>query len=270
MIAAASALPGSAQKDYDVKNEDPYRLSGVPSHIRTVSGYTEGTGLTSYDGQTPSPTQQRQPSALYQQSPKKGPSTSAQPQTYQPTYQSAQGAQPQPQPQPQQQTQQQQPAPLQPQHVNQPQPQSFLGSEPAVATHSLARQNSSYGDWMAPAAAGAGAGAIGVAAYEKYHNAAASMQQEPAHEPLVGSSLKADALASNSSAMEASRPSVSSDGALSASTAATEVSRGPAVDLGGNEAEGARETGNLPTVVRHNTAMSASALHVPGEYPKRE
>jgi len=268
VIAAASALPGSTQKDYDVKNEDPYRLSGVPSHIRTVSGYTEGTGLTSYDGQTPSPTQQRQPSALYQQPPKNGPSTSVQPQTYQPTYQSTQVAQPQAQ----HQHQQQQPAPLQPQHVNQPQPQpqSFLGSEPAVATHPLARQNSSYGDWMAPAAAGAGAGAIGVAAYEKYHNAAASMQKEPAHEPPVESSPNADAFASNSSAMEASRPSVSSDGALSASTAATEVSRGPAVGLGGNEAEGARETGNLPTVVRHNTAMSASALHVPGEYPKRE
>lgn len=38
--------------------------------------------------------------------------------------------------------------------------------------------------------------------------------------------------------------------------------------LGGLEGKGAHETGRFP-VVRHDTDMSVSALHVPGEFPRR-
>ncbi|KAG9821110.1 hypothetical protein KCU63_g17667, partial [Aureobasidium melanogenum] len=38
--------------------------------------------------------------------------------------------------------------------------------------------------------------------------------------------------------------------------------------LGGLESEGAHETGNFfPKVVRHDTDMSVSKLHIPGEFP---
>lgn len=40
--------------------------------------------------------------------------------------------------------------------------------------------------------------------------------------------------------------------------------------LGGLESRGAHETGHIfPSVVRHNTDISVSQLHVPGSFPKR-
>ena len=39
--------------------------------------------------------------------------------------------------------------------------------------------------------------------------------------------------------------------------------------LGGHEAKGAHETGRFPKVVRHDTDISVSQLHVPGEFPDR-
>ncbi|TKA75280.1 hypothetical protein B0A55_05086, partial [Friedmanniomyces simplex] len=46
--------------------------------------------------------------------------------------------------------------------------------------------------------------------------------------------------------------------------------RDTATGLGGLESQGAHETGRFfPTIVRHDTNISISALHVPGEYPKR-
>ncbi|KAK4556506.1 phosphatidylinositol 4,5-bisphosphate-binding protein [Recurvomyces mirabilis] len=39
--------------------------------------------------------------------------------------------------------------------------------------------------------------------------------------------------------------------------------------LGGLEAKGAHETGRFAPIVRHDTDMSISALHIPGEYPKK-
>jgi hypothetical protein len=39
--------------------------------------------------------------------------------------------------------------------------------------------------------------------------------------------------------------------------------------LGGHESKGAHETGRFPKVVRHDTDISVSQLHVPGEFPER-
>jgi len=41
-------------------------------------------------------------------------------------------------------------------------------------------------------------------------------------------------------------------------------------NLGGLEQEGAHETGTIfPKVIRHDTEMSISQLHIPGKYPKQ-
>jgi hypothetical protein len=55
----------------------------------------------------------------------------------------------------------------------------------------------------------------------------------------------------------------------SSSTYGAETPRAESSDnLGGLEREGAHETGAFfPKVVRHDTDMSVSQLHVPGEFP---
>jgi hypothetical protein len=51
----------------------------------------------------------------------------------------------------------------------------------------------------------------------------------------------------------------------------TTTTSGSSSELGGLEAKGAHETGKFfPSVVRHDTNMSISKLHVPGEFPKKE
>ncbi|KAK3720618.1 phosphatidylinositol 4,5-bisphosphate-binding protein [Vermiconidia calcicola] len=72
-------------------------------------------------------------------------------------------------------------------------------------------------------------------------------------------------------AMQEYNTNPSSDVRPGTTTAATPISttagRGA---LGGLEREGAHETGAIfPTILRHNTDMSISQLHVPGEYPKQ-
>ena len=60
-------------------------------------------------------------------------------------------------------------------------------------------------------------------------------------------------------------PTNTSFGANNLATGVTAVSAPP---LGGHEAEGAHTTGRLFPIVRHDTDMSISNLHVPGEFPK--
>ena len=52
------------------------------------------------------------------------------------------------------------------------------------------------------------------------------------------------------------------------SAAPTQLFQDAGGRLGGRESKGAHETRGFP-VVRHDTDMSVSALHVPGEYPKK-
>ncbi|KAF2768993.1 hypothetical protein EJ03DRAFT_108468 [Teratosphaeria nubilosa] len=218
----------------------------------------------------------------------------------------------------------------------QPSQQPFLGSEPAASSvqsqDPLARHNSTYGDWMAPAAAGVagvGAGALGADAYRRHQqemNASVpeeittiddtnlargptaddmtvddtnlpraptaadttmderGMARRPNIDavllPVTSASVQAD-LPSSSTIPGESQPAPTSLTSTVANetahreTVATEVGSASAglaaTGLGGLEAEGARETGCfMPAVVRHNTSMSVSALHVPGEFPKKE
>jgi len=72
-------------------------------------------------------------------------------------------------------------------------------------------------------------------------------------------------VATESAATQPVATQPAANGSASSGAAAAQTSK-----LGGLESEGAHETGRLfPSVVRHDTSLSVSALHVPGEFPKR-
>lgn len=137
----------------------------------------------------------------------------------------------------------------------------FLGQQPAGQFEPSAQNNTASADWMIPAAAVAGAG-VGAAAVE-------------AHKPNdreTGLNNTRGTQASSAIAATPVSPTNENDSVLSESPEASRPgtrSSNTVVPLGGNEAEGARETGTLPKVIRHATDMSISKLHVPGEFPKR-
>lgn len=140
--------------------------------------------------------------------------------------------------------------PAQPVNQQQPTSSSFLGGG------DLDRHNSSYGDWMAPAAAGvagAGIGAVGADAYRRHQQDAVVPQTDAIDH-------------ANVAAVEANKEVVPPTSAAS-TTGVADVAANP---LGGHEREGAHETGQFfPQVVRHDTDISVSRLHVPGQYPRQ-
>jgi len=140
------------------------------------------------------------------------------------------------------------------------------------------RQHSSYAEWMAPTAAaatGIGAGVLGEQVYEHHQEQRATML------PPTSTTRDANPQIDTNDFVNAPRSSTSTDyprSSMSQSTAPTSVSgyTGPSSSsspssggLGGLEKEGAHATGRMfPRVVRHDTDMSVSMLHVPGEFPK--
>ncbi|KAK4497058.1 hypothetical protein PRZ48_011507 [Zasmidium cellare] len=141
--------------------------------------------------------------------------------------------------------------PAQPVNQQQPPPSSFLGGS------DIDRHNSSYGDWMAPAAAGvagAGIGAVGADAYRRHQqNATVSETDAIDH-------------ANNIAAVNANKEVVPPAPAATS----TGVGNVAAIPLGGHEKDGAHETGQFfPQVVRHDTDISVSRLHVPGQFPRQ-
>ncbi|KAK3111969.1 phosphatidylinositol 4,5-bisphosphate-binding protein [Teratosphaeriaceae sp. CCFEE 6253] len=245
--------------------------------------------------QQPPPPQQtnyQQPAPqqpVYQQPPPQQQSFQ-QPAPQQPGYQQSAPQQPAPQPQ--------QPPPLQQQQQQPP----FLGGSAAARQPQpgpLPRVSSAYGDWMTPAAGaavGAGAGLMGAEYWRTQREKAAAHaeQPEPAAAPAgpmppQGREVRAPDVGGMGSAtygpneVEAPArmqpPSSTTRGvggyvapapASQPSSTASSARAGPAgATLGGLESEGARETGRFP-VVRHDTNVSISALHVPGEYPRKD
>lgn len=193
--------------------------------------------------------------------------------------------------------------------TNAPSPLNQTPVGPLEQPQSFQRQNTNYGEWMIPAAAGAGAGALGAAAYAQHENPKTPVAEEPEHTysnpnsgafvaiPTTTNTLahnNADVTSSPSSTRAvkdepvASTPLVTASNALPTATVSAASAgaynsnagiSGEATDLsgpintssegslGGLEAEGAHGTGQLfPAVVRHDTDMSVSKLHVPGEY----
>jgi hypothetical protein len=242
---------------------------------------------------------------------------------------------------------QQQPAPTyqQPASTYQQQPAPTY-QQPASTSQQPAPINSSenqHADWIAPAAAGVGAGVAGTAAYNHYNqNREPETQQvqQPTAASTNAASNTAPINASSSTspnsspettpfvapvaapprhptsspfnsidtALETTSPGTGLPGSVDnpplatahatnggtylsypaetgtglAGSSATPVtglnssSTSPVTGgvngnsvLGGHEAKGAHETGRFPKVVRHDTDISVSQLHVPGEFPDR-
>lgn len=229
------------------------------------------------------------------------------------------------------------------QHLSQQPASAYQQAQPSQPTQpaqqtfdspsNYGRDQSSSGDWIAPAAIGAGAGVAGTAAYNHYNNrddqpdlqqqsareSAAvddgAMQQQAAKEsalvddgglqqqaakesalvddggfnptpvaapipnsrdiaaantttPAPVSPITTQLPSTNANATFLSYPSNTGTGLAGSSDIPVSPTDG---GLGGLESRGAHETGHIfPSVVRHNTDMSVSQLHVPGEFPKKE
>ena len=282
-VAAPTVVPiirtEEPGRKYSRDNEDPYRLQGIASHSPGMT-----PGAANYD----------EDQARYM----------ANPQTY--------SAQPQDQSffLPGQQHLSQQPASVyqQAEHI---QP-----ARPNNTTSNYERDQSSYANWVAPAAVGVGAGAAGATAYNHYnHDDKSDLQRQAATEAALiddtgvevatpAAPINNDPSASGSAPFSSSRdalaapiafpvqsgnvshvnnkpitsqvagngpnytPATTTGGVIASSPDIT----APKTDrtLGGLEARGAHETGHIfPSVVRHDTDISVSQLHVPGEFPKK-
>lgn len=234
-IAAAGAVPGSAQDEYLRSGRDPYRLDGVSAGTRPATA--DGEGVYFDEGQ---------PSFGEQEGRGYG--------------EGAYGQYAQPQ------QQDYAPAP----HVD----RDFASAEPTQGSAGIERHDSTYGSWMAPAAAGVGAAGVGAAGYAAYQDRGPDDAEAPAqHETVPKAPWEAPAPAPETyrpsgfaaaTTTEATTPQPSSTTDTARPTSTPE-----AQPLGGLESEGAHETGAVfPRVVRHDTEMSVSRLHVPGEYPR--
>jgi hypothetical protein len=305
--AAPAVIPiiqtNEPARKYSRDDEDPYRLRGIASHS---PGMTPGAAPTYDDDQ-----------ARYMANPQ--------------SYAGQQAAQDQSFFLPGQQHLNQPPASAYQQQPIQQQPIQQQPNQPVQRTFdspsAYERSQSSYGDWMAPAAVGAGAGIAGTAAYNHYkqddtaNNNEPDLQQQAAKEAaqIDDSGHEANSTvapintfpaAANDAPASINRD-IASAPALSTPTydaPAPSTINNPSIDtqvagngpngtylsypsstgsglagssdtpvspmdggLGGLESRGAHETGHIfPSVVRHNTDISVSQLHVPGEFPKKE
>lgn len=157
-------------------------------------------------------------------------------------------------------------------------PSSYPNNPPGIERH-----NSMYGDWMAPAAGGAAAGVLGTEAYRHHQQQQEPQSRYPIEEtpaPVSHSHVPEPAPLNHTS------PSEPVSLTNTVSTIPTPVSNDPARNepfLGEAEAVPAaasavasktsgpalQETEEIfPSVIRHNTDVSISDLHVPGQYPQ--
>lgn len=239
--------------------QNPYRLDGVSAGTRPSTANPED----SYQGSYPEPT----------------PTTAQQKDSYvSPLQPGSDVAAPQP-------------VSGYPQAQQQPQEQSFLGREPAQPSGGLARHDSSYRDWMAPAAAGvagAGAGAAGYAAYQNQEGDDSTPHQQDesaatrdaphtyqpsglAAVPTEGTPTKKEAyyVEDTPAQFSTSQPAPPASSSMPPPSSTSVVPPTSTTTLGGLEREGAHETGAMfPKILRHDTDISVSNLHVPGKFPR--
>lgn len=295
-IQATGAYFGTQGTDHGRSDEDPYRLRGIASHSpekvttpATAAAATAAPKTASYDDD-----QERymasQPQAYQSQVPPQEPVQNKafylpgqQPAT---TYQQAQPVQ----------------APAQ-QSFEPAQARGLDSADSSALPRDPDPRHSSYGNWMAPAALGAGAGVAGTAAYNHMNNKEDDIQQQQQQQqPLQPETGVAGSRGLEDSLPAAPAPTTTSSTnniipipaynnadmpneqiTNTASAGPTTLNYGPApttaaaatttdkgTTLGGQEAAGAHETGHIfPSVVRHDTDISVSQLHVPGSFPKR-
>ena len=179
---------------------------------------------------------------------------------------------------------------------------AFLGNRPGsgVSQSDPARPNSLYGDWMAPVAGGAVGGAVGAEAYRRHQlqreqehrnllrpNEDASdspntipippkspkrsldQLQDPFDVDTVGGSDRISGtvggMAIASGAYEQEQPRSNNVTSSDSAKMSEPLSR-PTGALDGH-AEHAQKTGQIfPKVLRHNTDVTISDLHIPGEF----
>ncbi|ORY15889.1 hypothetical protein BCR34DRAFT_155557 [Clohesyomyces aquaticus] len=173
------------------------------------------------------------------------------------------------------------PSPQQQTYAQMPVQQDPFPSNPPT----IQRHESTYGDWMAPAAGGVAAGALGVEAYLQHQqHQQQEMEQQPLTEenqaipngnptaisiaPPVGMPepvTTASDPASIPTTLSAAPTSTKDESflveaeAVPAAVSSKPVNGGPVSKDAGSA---------FPKMMRHNTDMSVSDLHVPGEYPK--
>ena len=163
----------------------------------------------------------------------------------------------------------------------QEQQHSFLDRQPADQRNLPAEQGVSSSDWIAPAAAGVGVAGIAAAAAADAH--AEKEQGEivmPADEEkpeVPEKSARRSSPPSESAVVVAVADKTATDPKTNepivVATAVAPIPSGhvpKSEELGGLEREGAHETGRIfPRVIRHDTDMSISQLHIPGKFPKQ-
>lgn len=146
------------------------------------------------------------------------------------------------------------------------QPEATANSQPAQPQ--VMRNQSSYGDWMAPAAGGAAVGALGAGAYQRHEQQVHEQPQQ--FEPIPVTVPRGPTYHIDTN--DFVQPAVTSTQRMAPTSFDQSNSYGSNSNnesLGGLESKGAHTTGQMfPSVVRHDTDMSVSKLHIPGEFPK--
>ena len=154
-----------------------------------------------------------------------------------------------------------------------PQQPSFLEAPPADQQHLPAEQGVASSDWIAPVAAGvgvAGMAAVAVGAHsEKDQGEIVMPPAEEKPEVPEKSSLRSTPPDSVTHHTATEHSTQGEDLTVAGPTSTTTHSATTGGELGGLESEGARETGAVFPMIRHDTNMSISQLHVPGKFPKQ-
>lgn len=148
----------------------------------------------------------------------------------------------------------------------------------------LERHDSHYGDWMGPAAASVGGGAVGAAGIEAYRNQQdqkkAAVQEEKQQPGLQAVKLAPQAPAPAAEAPKQSvdhRVHVATFAAIPSSTAnpaaSTANQGGPANAWGSTSIPAdpvapTKDSADRPPLESHTSAATISGLHVPGGFPK--
>lgn len=138
------------------------------------------------------------------------------------------------------------------------------------------RHESTYGDWMAPAAGGAAAGALGAATYQHYQHyqelkAGAQPPLDPAHNGQINDTTPIPTSTPGYAPISSEPDSLATTPATTADKSfldRAEVVPAAASSKAANGGPVVYETGRAFPIMRHNTDISVSDLHVPGEYPK--
>jgi len=151
--------------------------------------------------------------------------------------------------------------PVQTEYQQSPQAQQAYGIE-----QPLARHDSTYGNWMTPAAGGAALGALGAGAYAHHQQ-----QEQDARQSQPFATDPTSAAQPNTLSMPVPLGSEHEPDSVATTPSAAHQPflGGPEAVLSAAASEKAVNGGPVhPGMKRQGTDFSVSDLHVPGEYPK--